>query len=517
MSEIVAWIERHSKLAITGASLGLGLLFSTGFDPLGWRWLALASLVGFFFLFSSRSTVKANAWMGFVFGLGWFIPGLSWTMNSIAIHGHLPWVVAGLGLFLLACVLSIFLAVACALARRLGGEHPSRAVFALTGFWLLTEWCRGDLLANFGWLQPGYAALDTPLMGWALLGGVYAVTLMMFVSAALLWQALSCQLKWVWAPFLGLVVVFGVGQMAKDHTWSHASSTLDVRVLQPALPIVDAYTKADTATRVVSMLPEAEKPWAPSDRPRLLLTPEGVVNGLVNRLSGQAASELMSLQEKSEALVLFNGFRQEGRRIFNTSFVLGEGHIAYRLDKRELVPFGEFVPAGARWFVDLIGIPMADLTPGDGVQPLLQIGQTHIGILICYENLYGNVVRSFWQTHSPDFLIVTSNLGWFGRSVVSQHLAMSRVRAIESARPLVSVNNSGLSAVVNSKGEIVKALSETSADAMTVPLLGATGSPTPYIRFGAYPFLFLALLFAFNGFFLQWREKNLTGRLHQTK
>lgn len=516
MSEIVAWIERHTKVTITGAALGLGLLFSTGFDPLGWQWLAFGALVAFFFLFNSRVSIKASAWVGFVFGLGWFIPGLSWTMNSMAVHGHLPWSVAGLGLFLLASVLSVFPAIACAMARFFGKTHQTCANFALAGFWVLMEWCRGDLLANFGWLQPGYAALDTPLMGWAPLGGVYAVTLMIFVSAALLWQALSCQLKWVWGPVFGLIMVFGIGQVAKDHAWSHASSTLDVRVIQPVLPIVDAYTKADTVARLESMLPEAQKPWMPSDRQRLLLTPEGVVNGLVSRLPGQAASALMNLQEKSEALVLFNGFRQEGRRVFNTSFVLGEGHIVYRLDKRELVPFGEFVPAGARWFVDLIGVPMADLTPGDGVQPLLQVGQTHIGILICYENLYGNVVRSFWQTHSPDFLIVTSNLGWFGHSVISQHLAMSRVRAIESARPLVSVNNSGLSAVVNSKGEIVRTLSATSPDAMTVPLLGATGSPTPYIRFGAYPFLFLALLLALNGLFLRRREHKLKDKQKQS-
>ena len=144
--------------------------------------------------------------------------------------------------------------------------------------------------------------------------------------------------------------------------------------------------------------------------------------------------------------MLFNGFRKDGPRFFNTSFVLDEGQIAYRLDKRELVPFGEYVPAGFHWFVEMIGIPMSDLMRGDAVQPLLSLGGADAGILICYENLYGSVVRTFWQSRSPDFLIVTSNLGWFGRSVLGQHLTMSRMRAMESARPLVSVSNTGMSA-----------------------------------------------------------------------
>lgn len=478
----------------------LGLVFCTGFDPVGWRWSAFFALVGFGLWFQTRRTVSAAAVAGFCFGLGWFVPGLSWTMHSIAVHGRLPWAVAALALLLLGAALSLFPAVAGALARRTAGEHDGRALFSLAGFFVIAEWLRGETIAHFGWLSPGYALLGTPLEGWAPLGGVYAVTLITVLAAVMTAQALSCRLKWLWLPVLGVAVIFGVGQTARQHDWSEPSATVDVRVLQPALPVVDGYTKADAAARIRTLFAAAEKPWPPSDRPRLLLTPEGVVNGLINRLSPDAAGALIVLQEKAEAPVLFNGFRQEGRRYFNTSFVLGEGRVIYRLDKRKLVPFGEYVPSGARWFVDLLGIPMTDLTPGDEVQPLLALGQAHAGILICYENLYGSVVRRLWRTHSPDFLIVTSNLGWFGRNVLTQHLAMSRMRALESARPVLSVNNNGLSAVVNSKGAVVKSMKADAPDAMTLPLLGATGSPTPYIRLGDWPALILGLILAFNGF-----------------
>ena len=468
MSEASHWWERRPEAAGALGALGMGLLFGTGFDPLGWQWMSLIALVGFFLVFAARPTPARAALVGFLFGLGWFVPGLSWTMNSIAVYGRLPWAVAALALFVLGAVLSLFPAFACWIAKKIGGGRLATELPALAGVWTLAEWLRGDALANFGWLMPGYAVIDTPLAGWAPLGGIYAVTLAQLLFAALVAVALSCRLAWLAVPVIGAALIAGTGQVSR----------------------------ANAAQRIVALFPAAFKPWPASDRPRLLLTPEGIVNVPVSRLGREAAGRLVLLQEKTEARVLFNGFRKDGPRFFNTSFVLDEGQIAYRLDKRELVPFGEYVPAGFHWFVEMIGIPMSDLMRGDAVQPLLSLGGVDAGILICYENLYGSVVRTFWQSRSPDFLIVTSNLGWFGRSVLGQHLTMSRMRAMESARPLVSVSNTGMSALVNSRGEIAAMLRTDGPDAATMPLLGATGSPTPYVRLGSWPALLASLVLA---------------------
>ena len=284
MSEASHWWERRPEAAGALGALGMGLLFGTGFDPLGWQWMSLIALVGFFLVFAARPTPARAALVGFLCGLGWFVPGLSWTMNSIAVYGRLPWAVAALALLVLGAVLSLFPAFACWIAKKIGGGRLATELPALAGVWTLAEWLRG--------------------------------------------------------------------------------------------------------------------------------------------------------------------------------------------------------------------IPMSDLMRGDAVQPLLSLGGADAGILICYENLYGSVVRTFWQSRSPDFLIVTSNLGWFGRSVLGQHLTMSRMRAMESARPLVSVSNTGMSALVNSRGEIAAMLRTDGPDAATMPLLGATGSPTPYVRLGSWPALLASLILA---------------------
>ena len=284
MSEASHWWERRPEAAGALGALGMGLLFGTGFDPLGWQWMSLIALVGFFLVFAARPTPARAALVGFLFGLGWFVPGLSWTMNSIAVYGRLPWAVAALALFVLGAVLSLFPAFACWIAKKIGGGRLATELPALAGVWTLAEWLRGDALANFGWLMPGYAVIDTPLAGWAPLGGIYAVTLAQLLFAALVAVALSCRLAWLAVPVIGAALIAGTGQVSRQHAWSEPSSTVDVRIIQPALPVVDAYTRANPAQRIEALFPAAFKPWPASDRPRLLLTPEGIVNVPVSRL-----------------------------------------------------------------------------------------------------------------------------------------------------------------------------------------------------------------------------------------
>ena len=136
-------------------------------------------------------------------------------------------------------------------------------------------------------------------------------------------------------------------------------------------------------------------------RPRLLLTPEGIVNVPVSRLGREAAGRLVLLQEKTEARVLFNGFRRTVRASSTPPSFWTRGRSPTGSTSVSSCPSGEYVPAGFHWFVEMIGIPMSDLMRGDAVQPLLSLGGADAGILICYENLYGSVVRTFWQSRSP--------------------------------------------------------------------------------------------------------------------
>ena len=478
------------KAAVLGIfPILLGVLFATGFAPLSYSWAALAALVVFILSLWVTERAGAAAVFAFFFGLGWFATGLSWTMNSMAVHGRLPWVVAFAGLVLLSALLSLLPAAAAWLAKKIAGKDPEFP-FLFTGLFLLAEWLRGDWLLNFGWLTPAYAAMDTPYAAWATLAGVNGVNLAFLLSAALVVSfcgRFSRDRRGV-SELFGLILIAAVGFLVRDITWSTPGPQLDVRLIQPDLPVVDAWTRVKPAERIRALMPLAQGQWT-GDAPRLTVTPEGVVNTVIDRLDPASAQALIDLQRKADSPILFNGFRREERAFFNTEFALGAEGLLYRLDKRHLVPFGEFVPAGARWFVDMIGIPMSDLTPGAFSQPMMKAGNVSVGVLICYENLYGNLLRRNADSGLPDILIATANLGWFGNNVLGQYLDMSRMRAMETARPLVQVSNTGMSALIGSDGRVERSLAAEGCDAATFSVTGRVGGATPYVTFGDWPAL----------------------------
>lgn len=494
-----AW--KHT-LFLTLFPAGLGGIFAMGFSPFSHAYVAYGALVVLFISLWLLRRVKDAALLSFCFGLGWFSIGLSWVMNSMTEHGRLPWIVALLGLLLLSAVLSLFPAVAGALSKRILRQSAGFPFF-FAGLLVLAEGVRGNWLLNFGWLTPAYALLETPLASLAAIGGVHGVNLIFFLSAGL---AASLIIRFLRSrrgvpELLGLIGVVLAGYGVHAVEWSSPGAQLEVRMIQPNLPVVDAWARVNPAERIRQLLPLADGEWK-TEGPRLTVTPEGVVNSLIERLDPDSVEGLIALQKRSDSPVLFNGFRRKGENVFNTEFLFSDQGIEYGLDKRYLVPFGEFVPVGARWFVDLLGIPMSDLTSGALSQPLMQLDGVSIGVLICYENLYGSLSRVYSSQNLPNVLVVTANLGWFSSAIIGQHLDMSRMRALEIARPLIQVNNTGLSAVVNSKGQLVTVLSNTGPDSETIQLRGAVGAPTPYVKFGDWLALIstgLLLILSFFG------------------
>lgn len=478
------------KVAVLGIfPILLGVSFASGFAPFSYSWAALAALVVFILSLWVTEKVERATVFAFFFGLGWFSTGLSWTMNSMAVHGRLPWSVAFAGLILLSALLSLLPAVAAGIAKKIAGKDPEFP-FLFTGLFLLAEWLRGDWLLNFGWLTPAYAAMETPYAAWATLAGVHGVNLALLLSAALLasfCKRFSRDRRGV-SELFALILIAAVGFLVRDVMWSMPGPRLDVRLIQPNLPVVDAWTRVNPAERIRMLLPLAEGEWT-GDEPRLAVTPEGVVNSLIDRLDSASVAALGELREKADAPILFNGFRREKGAFFNTEFALDREGLVYQLDKRHLVPFGEFVPYGVRWFVDLIGIPMSDLTPGGFSQPLMKVGDVSVGVLICYENLYGNLLRRNAYSGLPDLWIVTANLGWFGNNVLGQYLDMSRMRAMETARPLVQVSNTGASALIGPDGRVERFLASKGSDSATLSVEGRVGGATPFVKLGDWPAL----------------------------
>ena len=194
------------QLALAFAAGGLGVL---AFAPFAVAPLAVLSLATLFFLWRHPARDGLNLWTGYAFGLGLMGFGVFWIRISIAQFGGatLPLAIAATLLFVL--FMALYFALAGWLSGRLGNrDSDAWVLLVVPATWVLVEWLRGWLFTGFPWLAFGYSQIDMPLAGFAPVGGVYAVSLAVALSAALvnLWPRVPAvvALLAIWAGGLGL-------------------------------------------------------------------------------------------------------------------------------------------------------------------------------------------------------------------------------------------------------------------------------------------------------------------------
>jgi len=176
-------------------------------------------------------------------------------------------------------------------------------------------------------------------------------------------------------------------------------------------------------------------------------------------------------------------------------------------DKHHLVPFTEFfpVPGFVRTWLRLMSLPYADFNRGAAQQEPLQAAGQRIAAGICYEDAYGATLLPAVRTAT--LLLNVTNDAWFGRSTARyQHLQVSRLRAIETGRPMVRAANDGVSAVIGSRGELLAAAPEYAAYVLRADLQPRIGL-TPYARTGNWPVLCLALVLTAVGYLVGRRAR----------
>jgi apolipoprotein N-acyltransferase len=238
-------------------------------------------------------------------------------------------------------------------------------------------------------------------------------------------------------------------------------------------------------------------------RGELVVAPETAMPLLPNQLEDFSPGFRAALE---------NHFREQGRHAlvglplgdFETGYTnsvagLG-GPTPYRYDKYHLVPFGEFIPTGFRWFTAMMNIPLGDFARGRLDAPAFELRGQRLAPNICYEDLFGEelAVRFSDAATAPTILVNLSNIGWFGdTSALPQHLNISRMRTLELQRPMLRATNTGMTAIVSHRGEVSAVFPHLKAGVLDGRVEGRSGN-TPYAswagRWGLWPVALLAVL-----------------------
>lgn len=434
---------------------------------------------------SGQSGHSAALRIGYAWGMGFFLAGVSWIYVSLSQFSGLPSGAAALAALVFCAFFSLYPALAAlgfAYLRHPGSTAKNALYFA--AIWSGSEWLRGTLFTGFPWLSLGYSQLSpSPFSGYASVLGVYGVGFMSALSATLLLARSRLAL-------ISSAVLVGIGVVLSAMPWTTPiGEPLTVRLLQGNVAQAVKWQPEQLERSIstyLGLLNQADKP----DGPVLNILPETAIPLLYEHIPQEILSALtahgptlLGVAVRTHPPTPLQNHAEEGYA--NAAIALDSTNLEQPLGmyaKRHLVPFGEFSPPGLNWFFRLLRIPMADFTPGPAGQPAIAIAGQRIAPNICYEDVFGEELLP--SVRDATLLINLSNTAWFGDSLAQpQHLQIARMRALETGRSMLRATNSGMTAMILPDGQVAARLAPFSTGVLTVQAQGYSGL-TPYAKWG---------------------------------
>mgnify|MGYP003576986942 CR=1 FL=1 len=464
-------------------------------QPLWWLQIASLSLLAWCVVHApSARSAGLCAW---AFATAWLTGTFWWLFISMHTYGGLPSVLAAIAVLGLAAFLGSYYALAAGFWRWLAPLGPVRGALAFAALWLGAELMRGRWFTGFPWGAGGYAHVDGPLAflaPWIGVYGIGAIPAAIAVALARVPQAWRSRRYWGAGGACALLLP-ACTQVAPTHDRA-AGEPLSVTLLQGNIPQDEKFEGRTGVPLALAWYAEQLK----ASRTPLVVAPETAIPLLPQQLPEGYLQDLAERFGRGEQAALIGmplGSFEQGYT--NSVVGLKPGADAYRFDKHHLVPFGEFIPPLFRWFTDLMRIPLGDFNRGSVGQPSFEWRGQRLAPNVCYEDLFGEELAARFADpgRAPTIFVNVSNIGWFGDTVaIDQHLHISRMRALEFARPVIRATNTGATAIIDHRARVTEALAPHTRGALEGQVAGREGI-TPFAwwasRFGLTPLWLLAV------------------------
>jgi len=482
-------------------AVGGGLLAVVAFPRFNIWPLAIVSVAMLSVAVDGRHPRRA-AWLGYLYGLSFMIPLLSWTGIYV---GPAPW------LILAAAESAFFAGLGATLAVL---QRQRLAPLWIGTAWVLQEALRDRLpFGGFPWGRLAFSQSTSPLRWFAAVAGAPMVTFVVAVAGGALASVVrlrpsdgpaperATRRRW-FAPLpalaagvavaVGLPIIGGLSGLALR---VHSDDYQNIAVIQGSVPDLGLDFEERAGQVLDNHVAETMKLAADIDsgrtpRPSLVVWPENasdldpfdnpaVYNEIDNAVKAVGAPVLVG--------AILDGPGPTHRRnvgiLWSPTTGPGSQYV-----KRHPVPFAEYIPL--RSIAKLVSSDVStverDMVAGTG-DGLLKSGPYPIGDVICFEVAYDDLVQSSVRAGAK-LLVVQTNNATFGHTPETyQQLAMSRLRAVETGRTVVQAATTGVSAVIGPDGRLMSRSGALyTADVLTerVPLSGAT---TLAVRLGAWP------------------------------
>ena len=482
-----SWLSAHRWLARL-LLVAAGVLQVLAHAPFALWPLAIVALT-LLFVIVALAPARHAFGHGWSYGLGLFGLGVSWVYHSIHLFGDAIAPVAGLLTAGFVALLAVLPAILAWLLRRCFPEpRPWQVGLVWPTGWVLLEWVRWWLGGGFPWLLLGQAVPDTLLGGWLPMGGPLLAGWVLALVAGQLARLLLQPGRWQ-VPLIVLAAVAAVSMVLKRVEWVQPTG----RSLQVAL--------------VQGNVPQARK-WLPEEREPtlaryrrltlqhldsdLVVWPETAIPAYLRSVEMSYLQPLAEATRGTPVLVGVFTYDYERQGPYNTLLRI-DAPYEQAYYKRHLVVFGEYYPLRdlLGLFRGLLDIPMSDVLEGTR-RPLLSVDGIEVGPSICFEVTFPDELAD--SLPEAGVLVNVSNDAWFGDSLAPhQHLQIARSSAAALGRPLLRATNTGITAIVGPRGELLARAPQFERTVLTGRVQPMQGL-TPYARWRNGPVVLIAAI-----------------------
>lgn len=427
----------------------LGLLCSFGQPPFNNVVVALISLGVFFSLLSKIHNDKQRVYFAFFFGYGYFIYSVHWFSDSLLTYGDsLLWLMP-FGLTLMPA----FFALYFILAGLLIAKFSFKKSFYVAVIWLFVELIRSYVYIEFPWALIGYIWSENKIISQVVsVIGIWGLSFLTVIWACGIVEALklicikNAKTRVILVSMISFFscYIYGIWHLNEQTI----AQNIKIMVIQPNIE-QNINARIQNSYRNLLDIIQVSKHNNGID---YVIWPEGSNEYSLDRNLLNLIRE--AVPENGELILSSTRIDRNDKKYWNSLFAINpKGEIIDYYDKIRLVPLGEYIPFRLReWlpFINKITPGDTDYTPGSSIKSI----KTKFPFMpsICYEAAFpGGAFDNY------TWIVNLTNDGWFGNGIGPyQHLAIAKFRAIELGVPMIRSALTGISAIINSFGQITQ-------------------------------------------------------------
>ena len=497
----------QNKILIYIIPFILGLITSFSLPPYSFFFINFITFP--LLLICLISNYKKGKWIsfkiGWMFGFGYFISNLYWITNSLTFEENFKPLIP-IALILIPLFLGVFYGITTLACSFFSLNKKFSSILIFSTCFSLIEFVRSFILGGFPWNLIAFAWTDylTFLQVLSFIGtysfNLLSITIFLIPAIVLFNYTKIIKLFFLTFVTVILIINFFYGSLIIKNNEKINETNLNfvIKIISPKIDINRFFGNENPEEIILELVKLSE----PNDLEKtIFIFPEGVLpNIYLEDLKNYSYIFSENYSDQHKIIIGLNS--SEGTKVFNSLVVLDKDvNILAKYNKNKLVPFGEFLPFEN--FFRKFGLKI--ITQGyksfssDNKRNIININDVNFVPLICYEIIYSGKVNK--TNDDFDLILNISEDGWFGNSVGQyQHFSHSIFRSIEEGKNLIRSANNGISAFINSKGQIINQIKSTESGVIEVKSFNQT-KKTLFSSFGNKIFFYFLLFYIILFFF----------------